>query len=222
MYLFEFLGIIKATTRISYIHTMSSQARNNNIASVIAGVFFLLVSAALFYVTFSLRSEAQGRELKVGLQELASGEVTYGDYLVIEDTGAVISAAANISDETGKPVGYAFMLNGMTNYIFLVALTDQFEDTAGTIINQIGPGTMMTSAFYARVNTQSDPGPIGAEDFAIQNGLSTGQEYFVVQTGVTKGDTTVPFYMTLAFGVLGLIFSAGSWWGLVKKKQKAK
>jgi hypothetical protein len=201
---------------------MSSQAKNNKIASIIAGVFFLLVSAALFYVTFSLRTEAQGRELKVGLQELSTGQVTYGDYLVIEDSGAVVSAASNIVDELGKPVGYAFLLNGMTNYVFLVALTDQFTDTAGNVISSIGPGTMMPDAFYARVNTQSDPGPIGAEDFAVQNGLSTGQQFFVLQTGVTRTDTTVPFYLTLAFGVIGLIFSAGSWWGLVKKNKAAK
>ncbi len=201
---------------------MSSQARNNKIASIIAGVFFLLVSAALFYVTFSLRSEAQGRDLKVGLQELATGQVTYGDYLVVEDTGAVISAAANISDETGKPVGYAFMLNGMTNYVFLVGLAEQLEDTLGNPITKIGPGVMMPTAFYARVNTQSEPGPIGAEDFAIQNGLSTGQQFFVLQTGVTKGDTTVPFILTLAFGIIGVIFSIGSWWGLVKKNKATK
>lgn len=201
---------------------MASQAKNNKIASIIAGVFFLLVSAALFYVTFSLRTEAQGRELKVGLQELTSGEVMNGDYLVIEDTGAVVSAASNIVDETGKPVGYAFLLNGITNYVFLVGLTDQFTDTAGNVISAIGPGTMLPAAFYARVNTKSDQGPIGAEDFAIQNGLSTGQQFFVLQTGVTRTDTTVPFYMTLAFGVIGLIFSAGSWWGLVKKNKAAK
>lgn len=201
---------------------MASQAKNNKIASIIAGVFFLLVSAALFYVTFSLRTEAQGRELKVGLLELTSGEVMNGDYLVIEDTGAVVSAASNIVDETGKPVGYAFLLNGITNYVFLVGLTDQFTDTAGNVISVIGPGTMLPAAFYARVNTKSDQGPIGAEDFAIQNGLSTGQEFFVLQTGVTRTDTTVPFYMTLAFGVIGLIFSAGSWWGLVKKNKTAK
>jgi hypothetical protein len=201
---------------------MSSQAKNNKIASIIAGTFFLLVSAALFYVTFSLRSEAQGRELKVGLQELATGQVTYGDYLVIEDSGAVISAASNIVDELGKPVGYAFMLNGMTNYVFIVGLAEQLEDTAGNAITAIGPGVMLPNAFYARVNTQTDPGLIGAEEFAIQNGLSTGQQFFVVQTGVTKGDTTVPFYLTLAFGILGLIFSIGSWWGLVKKNKTAK
>jgi hypothetical protein len=201
---------------------MSSQAKNNKIASIIAGIFFLLVSAALFYVTFSLRTEAQGRELKVSLQELATGQVTHGDYLVVSDTGAVVSAASNIVDEMGKPVGYAFLLNGMTNYVFLVGLADQFTDTAGNPIAAIGPGTMMPNAFYARVNTKSDPGPIGAEDFAIENGLSTGQEYFVLQTGVTRTDTTVPFYLTLAFGILGLIFSIGSWWGLIKKNKATR
>jgi hypothetical protein len=196
---------------------MASQARNNKIASIIAGVFFLLVGAALFYVTFNLRSEAQGREMKVSLQDLATGKVTYGDYLVVADTGVVISTASSISDELGKPVGYAFMLNGMTNYIFLVGLTDQFTDTAGTAISAISPGTMLPTAFYARVNTQSEPGPIGAEDFAVRNGLSTGQPYFVLQTGVTKGDTTIPFYLTLGFGVLAVIFSIGSFWGMRKK-----
>jgi hypothetical protein len=200
----------------------NSQAKNNRIATIIAGIFFLLVAAALFYVTFSLRTEAQGRELHVSLADLTSGEVTYGDYLVIEDTGAVVSAASNIVDERGTPMGYAFLLNGITNYVFLVGLTDEFADTTGAVINSIGPGTMLPNAFYARVNTASDPGPFGAEDFAIRNGLSTGQQFFVVQTGVTRSDTTVPFYLTLAFGVLALIFSAGSWWGLAKKQQSAK
>jgi hypothetical protein len=197
---------------------MSSQARNNRIATIIAGIFFLLIAGALFFVTFSLRTEAQGRELKVSLAELYSGEVTYGDYLVIEDTGAVISAATNVVDEHGTPIGYAFLLNGMTNYVFLIGLTDEFADTSGNKIPVIAPGTLLPGAFYARVNTASDVAPFGAEEFAIENGLSTGQPFFTVQTGVTRSDTTVPFYLTLGFGVLALVFSAASWRGLAKKK----
>lgn len=197
---------------------MASQAKNNRIATIIAGTFFLLVAGALFFVTFSLRSEAQGRELKVSLAELYAGEVMHGDYLVIEDTGAVVSASSNVVDEHGTPMGYAFMLNGMTNYVFLVGLTDEFTDTSGRVITEIKPGTLMPEAFYARVNTESDVAPFGAEEFAIQNGLSTGQEFFLLQTGVTKGDTTIPFYLTMAFGAIAVFFSIGSWWSMLKKK----
>lgn len=196
---------------------MASQAKNNKVASIIAGIFFLAVACALLYVTFSLRSEAQGRELKVTLADLANGKVTYGDYLIIEDTGAVISASSNIVDELGQPVGTAFLLNGMTNYVFLIGITDEFTDTTGKSIVALAPGSLMPNAFYARVNTVNDGVPRGTEDFAVLNGLSTGQEFFVLQTGVTRTDTTVPFYLTLAFGILGLFFSAGSWWGLIKK-----
>lgn len=198
---------------------MASQAKNNKIASIIAGIFFLLVALALLYVTFSLRTEAQGRELKVDIAGLASGNVTYGDYLVIEDTGAVVSASSNVVDEHGTPMGVAFLLNGMTNYVFLIGLTDEFTDTSGRMINSLAPGTLLPNAFYARVNTVNDVAPFGAEEFAIQNGLSTGQEFFVLQTGVTRTDTTIPFYLTMGFGILGLFFSVGSFWGMRKKSQ---
>jgi hypothetical protein len=199
---------------------MATQAKNNKIAGIIAGSFFLAVAIALFYVTFSLRSEAQGRELKVNLAQLVSGEVKHGDYLVIADTGAVISASSNIVDEFGTPHGVAFLLNGITDYIFLIGLTDEFADTTGKQITTLAPGTLLPGPFYARVNTESDVAPAGTEEFAIRNGLSTGQPFFVLQTGITRTDTTVPFYLTLAFGILGLFFSFGSWWGLIKKSKQ--
>lgn len=201
---------------------MSSQTRNNRLATIIAGTFFLAIAAVLLYVTFSLRSEAQGRELNVSLAGLYTGEATYGDYLVIKDTGAVVSAASNIVDERGTPVGYAFLLNGITNYVFLIGLTDEFADTTGQAINRIAPGMLLPNAFYARVNTASDAAPAGAKEFAIQNGLSTGQSFFTVQTGVTKSDTTVPFYLTMVFAALALFFSIGSWWGLLRKNTNGK
>lgn len=197
---------------------MASQAKNNNIATVISGVFFLLLSLVLFYVTYSLRSEAQGREMKITLGELYTSTATYGDYLTIQDTGAVISSAADITDQYGMPVGKAFILNGISNYIFLLGVTDQFEDTTGQTMIQIQPGTFIPGAFYARVNTETEGAPLGTEEFAVQNGMSTGQPFYVVQVGVTKADTSVPFYLTMAFGALGLFFSAASWWSLMKKK----
>lgn len=197
---------------------MASQAKHNRTATIISGIFFLLVAGALFYVTFSLRSEAQGREMKITLAELYTGTATYGDYLTVSDTGAVISAASDISDQNGTPVGRAFLLNGIPNYIFMVGVAEQFEDTTGNPMILIEPGTYIPSAFYARVNTENDGAPFGAEDFAIQNGLNTGMPFYMVQIGVTKGDTTVPFYLTLAFGVLALFFSLASWRGLLKKK----
>lgn len=196
---------------------MASQAKNNKIATIISGVFFLLMSGVLFYVTFSLRSEAQGREMKVSLADLYSKTPTYGDYLTIADTGAVISATSPITDETGLPIGRAFILNGISDYVFLVGSTDAFTDTTGTMAISIQPGALIPGAFYARINTSTDGAPMGTEEFAIQNGLSTGQKYYCVQIGVTKTDTSVPFYMTLAFGIIGLIFSAASWRGLMKK-----
>lgn len=197
---------------------MASQAKHNRLATIISGIFFLLVSGALFYVTFSLRSEAQGREMKISLAELYTGTATYGDYLTIEDTGAVISSASDIVDQHGMPVGRAFILNGIPNYIFMVGVAEQFTDTTGKQEIPVQPGMYIPSAFYARINTESDGAPFGAEDFAIQNGLSTGMTFYTVQVGVTKGDTTVPFYLTLAFGVLALFFSAASWRSLMKKK----
>lgn len=201
---------------------MTSQAKNNKIATIISGIFFLLMSGVLFYVTFSLRSEAQGREVKVTLADLYAGTVTYGDYLTIEDTGAVISAATNVVDETGLPIGRAFLLNGIPNYVFLVSATEELMDTTEQKQISLQPGTLVPDAFYARINTESDGAPMGTEEFAIRNGLSTGQPYYCLQTGVTKTDTSVPFYMTLAFGIIGLIFSAASWRGLMKKKDSSK
>jgi hypothetical protein len=192
--------------------------KHNNIATVIAGVFFLLIALVLFYVTYSLRSEAQGREMKITLAELYTGTATHGDYLTIQDTGAVISSAADINDQYGMPVGRAFILNGIPNYIFMVGITDQFQDTSGKELIAIQPGTLIPGAFYARVNTETELPPMGAEDFAIQNGLSTGMPFYLVQVGVTKSDTSVPFYLTLGFGALALFFSAGSWWSLARKK----
>lgn len=197
---------------------MASQAKHNRTATIISGIFFLLVSGALFYVTFSLRSEAQGREMKITLAELYTGTATYGDYLTVSDTGAVISAASDISDQNGTLVGRAFLLNGIPNYIFMVGVAEQFEDTTGNPMILIEPGTYIPGAFYARVNTESDGAPFGAENFAIQNGLNTGMPFYTVQVGVTKADTTIPFYLTLAFGVLALFFSLASWRGLLKNK----
>lgn len=197
---------------------MASQAKHNRLATIISGVFFLIVSGVLFYVTFNLRSEAQGREMKITLAELYTGTATYGDYLTVSDTGAVISAASDIVDERGTPLGRAFILNGIPNYIFMAGVADQFTDTTGQQQIGIAPGAYIPGAFYARVNTESDAGPFGAEDFAIQNGLNTGMPFYVVQVGVTKADTTVPFYLTLTFAVLALFFSLASWRGLMKKK----
>lgn len=197
---------------------MSQAKKHNRLATIISGVFFLLVSGVLFYVTYSLRSEAQGREMKISLAELYTGTATYGDYLTVEDTGAVISSASDIVDQYGMPVGRAFILNGIPNYIFMVGVADQFTDTTGKQEIPIQPGMYIPSSFYARVNTESDGSPYGAEDFAIQNGLSTGMSFYTVQVGVTKTDTSVPFYLTLAFAVLALFFSGASWRSLMKKQ----
>lgn len=197
---------------------MSSKATNNKIATIISGVFFLLISGALLFVTFSLRSEAQGRELKVTLADLYSGTPTYGDYLTIADTGVVISAASDIVDEFGQPIGRAFVLNGIPNYIFLVGTAEQFTDTTGQQAIGLQAGTLIPVRFNARVNTLSDAIPRGMQEFAIANGLSTGQKIFSLETGVTKTYTSVPFYLTLAFGIIGLILSAASWRGLMTKK----
>jgi hypothetical protein len=201
---------------------MASQAKNNKIATIISGIFFLLISLVLFYVTFSLRSEAQGREMKISLADLYSKTPTYGDYLTIADTGAVISAATNVVDESGLPIGRAFILNGISDYVFLIGVTDEFTDTTGTVKISLQPGMLIPAPFYARINTENDGAPMGTEEFAIQNGLSTGQKYYCAQIGVTKTDTTVPFYLTLAFGIIGLVFSAASWRGLVKKNAAQK
>lgn len=197
---------------------MASQAKNNRIATIISGIFFLLIAGVLFFVTYSLRSEAQGREIKVSLAELYTSSVMYGDYITFSDTGAAISAASNIVDEHGMPLGRAFILNGIPNYIFMVGITDEFTDTTGQQQIPLEPGTYIPGAFYARVNTESDGTPMGMEEFAIQNGLSTGMPFYAVQVGVTKTDTSVPFYLTLGFGALALFFSGASWWSLLKKK----
>lgn len=197
---------------------MSSQTRNNRLATILSGVIFLVIALVLFYVTYSLRSEAQGREVKVSLPELYTSSVTYGDYITFSDTGAVISAASDITDEYGMPLGRAFILNGIPNYIFMVGVSDAFTDTTGKQAIGIVPGTYIPAAFYARVNTESEGAPIGMEGFAVQNGLNTGQSFYAVQVGVTKTDTSVPFYLTMGFGILALFFSAGSWWSLARKK----
>jgi len=199
---------------------MASQARNNNLASIISGTFFLVIALALFYVTFSLRSEAQGRVIKVTLADLYAEEANYGDYLTVADTGMVISTAADIVDEFGSPLGRAFILNGIPNYVFLVGAAEQFTDTSGTIAIGLQSGSLVPVGFHARVNTVSESVPYGLKEFAVTNGVSTGQKIYAVQTGVTKGDTSVPFYLTLGFGVLGMLFSAASWWSLMKRKTK--
>jgi len=204
--------------RIFYLRTYfqpMSQARNNHIATIISGVFFLLIAGVLGYVTFSLRSEAQGREINVTLADLYAGTPTYGDYITIKDTGVVISAASDIVDQDGMPLGRAFILNGMPHYVFLVGTSEQFTDTTGQQAIGLQPGTLIPVAFKARINTQSDAVPFGLEKFAMTN----GQTVYSVETGVTKMDTAVPFYITLVLSVLALIFSIASWRGLAKKKQ---
>lgn len=197
---------------------MSSKSKNNTTATVISGLFFLAIACALLFVTFSLRSEAQGRELKVTLSDLYSGKATYGDYITVQDTGVVISAASDIVDEFGSPIGRAFILNGIPNYIFLVGTADQFTDTTGKQAIGLQTGTLIPVAFQARVSTRSEAIPMGMEEFALANGMSTGQQFFSVETGVTKTDTSVPFYLTMAFGAIALLFSGASWWSLIRKK----
>lgn len=197
---------------------MASESKNNRVATIISGVFFLLVACALFYATFSLRSSAQGRELKISLAELYTSSVTYGDYLTVEDTGAVVTAASDITDEMGNPLGRAFILNGISNYVFLAGTGEQFTDTTGKQAISLEPGQLIPVAFQARIANKNAIKPLGAEQFAIQNGMSTGQPFYLVETGVTKADTSIPLYLTMAFGFLALVFSAGSWWSLMKKK----
>lgn len=198
---------------------MASQAKHNRTATIISGIFFLIVACALFYATFSLRSAAQGRELKISLAELYTSSVTYGDYLTISDTGAVVTAASDITDEMGNPLGRAFILNGISNYVFLAGTGEQFTDTTGKEAIALQPGQLIPVTFQARIDNEGAVKPIGAEQFAIQNGMSTGQPFYLVETGVTKGDNSIPFYLTMLFGILALVFSAGSWWSLLKKKR---
>ncbi len=198
---------------------MSTKARNNNLASIISGIFFLLIAVVLLYLTYSLRSEAQGREVKVTLADLYAGNAIHGDYLTIQDTGIVISAAADITDEFGTPLGRAFLVNGIPNYVFLVGAMEQFTDTSGVQAIGLQAGTMIPVAFNARVNTVGDVAPLGLKEFALANGLSTGQQVYSLETGITKGNASVPFYVTFCFGVFAVIFSGASWWGLLKKKK---
>lgn len=196
----------------------SQSRKHNRTATIISGIFFLLIAGALAYVSFSMKNEAQGREMKISLAELYTSTATYGDYLTISDTGAVISSATDIVDEHGMPLGVAFILNGIPNYVFMVGIAEQFTDTTGKQAITIAPGAYIPGAFYARVNTETDGAPMGTGEFAIRNGLSTGQPYYVVQVGVTKADTRVPFYLALAFAILAFFFSVASWWSLLKKK----
>lgn len=197
---------------------MSSKASNNNTATVISGLFFLAIAGALLFVTFSLRTEAQGREINVTLADLYAGKAVHGDYITVQDTGVVISAASDIVDEFGSPLGRAFILNGIPNYVFLVGSAEQFTDTTGKQAIGLQAGTLIPVAFHARVSTLSESVPLGMEEFAIANGMSTGQKIYSVETGVTRSDTSVPFYLTMAFGIIALMFSGASWWSLIKKK----
>ena len=197
---------------------MATKKKEGNLATIISGIVFLAIAGVLFYVTFTLRSAAQGRELKVSLAELYTQNATYGDYLTVEDTGAVVSSASDISDEMGQPIGRAFILNSIPNYIFMIGIADQMTDTLGNAVPQVLPGTLLPRAFYCRVNTEGDTPPMGAENFAVQNGLNSGAQFYMVQVGVTKGDTSVPFYMTMGFGIIAVFFSLGSWWSMMRKK----
>jgi len=197
---------------------MTTQSKNSNIVSVFSGLFFLAIAAVLLYLTWSLRSDAQGRELNVSLGDLYENKIGYGDYITLMDTGVVISSASDIVDEDGKPFGRAFILNGIPDYIFLVETGEALMDTTKSMIIPLQAGTLIASAFKARVNTESDAAPKGLREFATQNGLSTGKPVYSLQAGLSKSDNSVPFYITMGFGILALIFSVSSWAGMMKKK----
>ena len=197
---------------------MTSNSKNSNIASVFSGLFFLAIAATLLYLTWSLRSDAQGRELNVSLGDLYENKIGYGDYITLMDTGVVISAASDIVDEDGKPFGRAFILNGVPDYVFLVETGEALMDTTESMIIPLQPGTLIAPAFKARVNTESDAAPKGLREFATQNGLSTGKNVYSLQAGLSKADNSVPFYITMAFGILALIFSVSSWVGMTRKR----
>jgi|GEM_PF-1757443 len=197
---------------------MTTQSKNSNIVSVFSGLFFLAIAAVLLYLTWSLRSDAQGRELNVSLGDLYENKIGYGDYITFMDTGVVISSASDIVDEDGKPFGRAFILNGIPDYIFLVETGEALMDTTKSMIIPLQAGTLIASAFKARVNTESDAAPKGLREFATQNGLSTGKPVYSLQAGLSKSDNSVPFYITMGFGILALIFSVSSWAGMMKKK----
>lgn len=197
---------------------MTNKSKNSNIASVFSGVFFLAIAVTLLYLTWSLRTDAQGRELNVSLGDLYENKISYGDYITLMDTGVVISSASDIVDEDGKPLGRAFILNGIPDYIFLVETDEALMDTTESMIIPLQPGTLIAPAFKARVNTESDATPKGLREFATQNGLSTGKPVYSLQAGLSKSDNSVPFYITMGFGILALIFSVSSWVGMMKAK----